>query len=283
MRVKRLLLGGLVGTMLMSVTWPALQAQRQSVSDQGDWPLSLANVLPKGQPVIPIFESWYNEPNGTVSLSFGYINLNSEEELYIPIGPDNNLEPKQFNGAQPTHFDVAPKAPARFSRHQSVFTVNIPKDYKGDVVWTLKVKGKPYSSPGRAKSSEYDIDVLDGLTEAPVAPAFKFGGVGQAGRGRNAFMAPITAVAGQPVPLKVAVDLLSRPQTTITWYHHQGAGKVTFDPKETVLKASGDAATTATFSAPGEYMLRVTGLESLAALEQHCCYTNGYVKVTVGR
>ena len=40
---------------------------------------------------------------------------------------------------------------------------------------------------------------------------------------------------------------------------------------------------TATFSQPGEYVLRVTALESLAALEQHCCYTNGYVKVTVTR
>jgi hypothetical protein len=43
----------------------------------------------------------------------------------------------------------------------------------------------------------------------------------------------------------------------------------------------GDASTSATFSAPGEYMVRVTAVQTLASMVQHCCYTNGYVKVTV--
>jgi hypothetical protein len=50
-----------------------------------------------------------------------------------------------------------------------------------------------------------------------------------------------------------------------------------------VVKAGGDVNTTATFSDPGEHVVRVTAIESLASLEQHCCYTNGYVKVTVTR
>ena len=39
--------------------------------------------------------------------------------------------------------------------------------------------------------------------------------------------------------------------------------------------------TTVTFSEPGEYMLRVTALQTLSAMVQHCCYTNNYVYVTV--
>jgi hypothetical protein len=267
----------------LTTTWPALQAQRKDLSAGGDWTFDLANVLPKGQPVIPIFESWWVNADGTSSLSFGYINLNSAEEFHIPIGPDNTIEPKEFNGMQPTHFDPAPKDPDRFARHQSVFSVTLPKGYKGDVVWTLRVKGKTYSSPGRTKSAEYDIDVLNELTESPVAPLFRFGD-GPAGRGRSAFVAgPVAASVGKPLPLTVGVDLLSRSLSTVTFYHHQGPGKVSLDPREIVIKASGNVTTNATFSEPGEYMLRVTGLESTAALEQHCCYTNGYIKVTVSR
>ena len=55
---------------------------------------------------------------------------------------------------------------------------------------------------------------------------------------------------------------------------------MTLDPKETVAKANGEVTTTATFSQPGDYVVRVTAVESLASMEQHCCYTNGYVKVT---
>ena len=241
-------------------------------------------MLPSGQPVIPIFESWIPNPDGSIVFSFGYINLNSEEALYIPVGPDNFIEPRKFDGFQPTHFDVAPRERARFSRHQSVFAVTVPKDFKGDVVWTLRVRGQIYSSPGRATREEYGIEDYDSLTEAPVAAALKFGASGKPGRGRNAFIAgPIKGAVGQPVPLSIWVDLLSRPTSTVTWYHHQGPGQVRFDRREVVVKAGGEVKTMATFSEPGDYVLRVTALESLAALEQHCCYTNGYVKVTVTR
>lgn len=282
MRIKGLsLVVGLVA--VLSVAPRPLTAQRGAPPNSGDWPLAIANILPFGQPVIPIFESWIPYPDNTILYSFGYINLNSEEVIDIPLGPDNFIEPKKFDGVQPTHFDVAPKDRARFGRHQSVFAVKVPKDYKGDIVWTLRVRGKSYSSPGRATREEYGIEDFESLTESPVAAELKFG-PNMAGRGRLAFSAgPVKAVAGTPVPLSVGVDLLKRPSTTVTWYHHQGAGKVTFDPKETVLKANGDAKTMATFSQPGEYVLRVTALESTQAMEQHCCYTNGYVKVSVSR
>jgi hypothetical protein len=266
-------------------SWTPLDAQNTQTRGQhlpDDSPLALANILPSGQPVIPIFESWYPNPDGTIAFSFGYINLNSEEALDIPLGPDNLIEPRKFDGFQPTHFEVAPKAQARFGRHQSVFIVTVPKDFKGDVVWTLRVRGQSYSSPARATREEYGIEDLESLTEAPVAARLKFGSL--AGRGRNAFVAgPLKAAVGTPVPLGVGVELLSRPSSIITWYQHQGAGKVTFAPKEVVIKAEGEANSTATFSQPGDYVVRVTALESLAALEQHCCYTNGYIKVTVTR
>ena len=41
------------------------------------------------------------------------------------------------------------------------------------------------------------------------------------------------------------------------------------------------ATTTATFSEPGEYLIRVQAIESPGSFEFHCCWTNGFVKVTV--
>jgi hypothetical protein len=139
---------GLVAVLFLA-TPLLLPAQRGAVPNR-DWPLAVANVLPSGQPVVPIFESWIPNPDGTIQFSFGYINLNSEEVLHIPLGPDNFIEPRKFDGFQPTHFEVAPKERARFARHQSVFIVTAPQGFKGDVVWTLRVRGQTYSSPARA-------------------------------------------------------------------------------------------------------------------------------------
>jgi hypothetical protein len=41
----------------------------------------------------------------------------------------------------------------------------------------------------------------------------------------------------------------------------------------------GKASTTVTFSEPGEYMLHLLAIDSRTP--SRCCWTNGYVKVTV--
>src|SRR5262245_36665929 len=46
-----------------------------------------------GQGVTPSFEGWYQNSDGTYSLSFGYFNRNYREELDIQPGPNNKLEP----------------------------------------------------------------------------------------------------------------------------------------------------------------------------------------------
>ena len=56
-------------------------------------------------------------------------------------------------------------------------------------------------------------------------------------------------------------------------------------PESTIRLEGGDtierklATTTATFPAPGEYVLLVQVLNS--SLPSQCCWTNGYVQVTV--
>ena len=57
----------------------------------------------RGQNVAPAFEGWEQNPDGSYNFVFGYLNRNYEEEVDIPIGPNNNIEPGGDRG-QPTHF-----------------------------------------------------------------------------------------------------------------------------------------------------------------------------------
>ena len=76
--------------------------------------------MARGQDITPAIEGWMANPEGTFTLYFGYMNRNYEEELDIPIGPNNNIEPGGDRG-QPTHF--YPR------RQRLVFSVVVPKDW----------------------------------------------------------------------------------------------------------------------------------------------------------
>jgi hypothetical protein len=63
------------------------------------------------------------------------MNRNWQEEIDVPIGPENNIEPGGPDAGQPTHF--LPR------RNRFVFKVHVPKDW-GDkeMIWTLTTRGK---------------------------------------------------------------------------------------------------------------------------------------------
>ena len=73
----------------------------------------------------------------------------------------------------------------------------------------------------------------------------------------------------------------------LAWFKHQGPGKVTFDPPTGRAAAAGAQATTnATFSEPGSYIVRVRANDASGvanAGHAQCCWSNGFVKVTVGK
>ena len=88
-----------------------------------------------GQNVVAVFEGWDKNPDGSFNMVFGYLNRNYEEEMDIPIGPNNMLEPGDVDQGQPTHFYLR--------RQQFMFKVRVPKDWgKKDLVWTLTSRGK---------------------------------------------------------------------------------------------------------------------------------------------
>ena len=58
----------------------------------------------RGQNVSPAYEGWEEDPDGTKHFVFGYMNRNWEEELDVPVGPDNNIQPGSQDQGQPTRF-----------------------------------------------------------------------------------------------------------------------------------------------------------------------------------
>ena len=101
-----------------------------------------------GQNVVPVFEGWERNADGSFNMVFGYMNRNYEEQVDIPVGPNNALEPFDFaqgrpggDLGQPTHF--YPR------RQQFVFKVKVPKDWgKKDLVWTLTTRSKTEKAYG---------------------------------------------------------------------------------------------------------------------------------------
>ena len=256
----------------------------------------LRTLRPFGQPAVPIFEGWYSNPDGSHDLCFGYHNLNLEEALDIPHGPSNSIEPARFDGIQPTHFD---RVPANGDlRYWCVFTVTVPQDFGNqDVVWTLRIDGQEYSVPGHTTHPEYRIQEPDHRALQRVAPQVRFvEPAGPEGRGRKGIWAgPVTARVGSPLPLRIDVE---EPDTdspfpafesvTAQWAHHQGPGQVVFrsalstDAAGPSMRREVGLTTTATFSEPGDYVLRAQVFHGRRApWQSHCCWTNAYVQVSV--
>ena len=63
-----------------------------------------------GESITPAFEGWYRNADGTFSLSFGYMNRNYAQEIDIPVGPGNRIEP----GHQFEWYSLVMTAPSVF-------------------------------------------------------------------------------------------------------------------------------------------------------------------------
>lgn len=106
-----------------------------------------------GQDVAPAFEGWRNNPDGTIDLMFGYFNRNQEQQLDVPVGSDNQIEPGGPDQGQPTHF--YPR------RNRFVFSIRVPKDFgKKELVWTLTTNGKKNTAYATLHPDYYTDDIV---------------------------------------------------------------------------------------------------------------------------
>jgi hypothetical protein len=73
---------------------PLIRAQAGPRDERSALMQQLMDTRPDtGQTVAPVYEGWEPNPDGTVSMYFGYMNRNWKETLDIPVGPNNFFEP----------------------------------------------------------------------------------------------------------------------------------------------------------------------------------------------
>ena len=266
-----------------------------------DAQVPLAPASPSGSTATPAYEGWYRNADGSYSLSFGYYNRNTAEVLNVPIGPDNSISPGPADQGQPSY--LYPR------RHWGVFAVRVPADFQGKVTWTLKDRGQTFAISGSLRE-EWQIDALEGEAGTNNTPPVLTVDGGPEARGPGGSSIDRTAKVGQPLTISVVAKddaatgvVAATPASsatvttaaaqaarsgaapvTLTWFTHQGPATVTFGtPTARLAPTGGTSSTTATFSKPGDYILRVRANDSdvTAAGHSQCCWTNAFVRVRV--
>ena len=221
----------------------------------------------RGQNVAPVFEGWEHNADGTSSLIFGYLNRNYEEEVDIPVGPDNHVDLGD-DERQPTHF--YPR------RQRFIFRVVVPRDWdaKRRVTWTLTSRGrtdqaKGWLQPEWELSEAVIVENMGGGVPDPnnKPPALMIQPVQPVTLPNAAVLTASATDDGLPKPYRRAPsnpDRDAQPRrprgVQITWIYYRGPGAVTFAPNASAI-VYGEAValtTKATFSTPGTYMLRAT-------------------------
>jgi hypothetical protein len=252
-----------------------------------------------GDSVTGAFEGWYYNPDGSRAFLVGYYNRNSRQELDIPIGPNNRIEPGGPDMGQPTHFLPG--------RQWGMFTVQAPKEFKptDSYVWTIVANGQSTSIPLRMKP-DYVMSPFTEIAVGNTPPVIKFDPNGKGVQGPLATLpaAPsMTASVSTPLALHLWVsdDMKftsgtnappsdARAPASVRWTKYRGPGAVTFDKARPELeKITGAAAynakadATAKFAEPGDYVLHVTGNDYSGdgGGGFGCCWTTSLVKVSV--
>ena len=250
----------------------------------------------KGQNVVPVYEGWEQNPDGSLNLLFGYYNRNHLEELDVPVGAANHFSPGEPDRGQPTHF--LPQ------RSRFLFRIRVPGDFGGkELVWTLTSNGKTDKAYGTVNAGYFIDDIV----------LMNNSGAGGSGGGANDLegnKVPTLTIegemvrhvaVGQPViltavatddgvPERGLVQLFGRGHNLgvrccpdaarglrLSWFVYRGPNTMAFEPKQfdawenyrdggnspysagwevPPVPAGNRWVTTTVFSEPGEYVLR---------------------------
>ena len=324
----------LAGIATLAIGWSggALAGAGQQGIGQSPSSLPLTpTIREKGSRVTPAFEGWYYGKDGSQNLLIGYFNRNTKQELNIPVGPNNRIEPGGPDMGQPTHFNTG--------RNWGVFSIKLPKDFgTKKLTWTIVANGltnaitlhtqadyvvEPFEDAAN-KNTPPKLKFRDGgplFTGAPVGIAEKYTATVGApltltvwatdegakinipegrGRGRGTAARGTTPGAGDTAAggrgdaaaqgrggagRGAETAFTPPPPIAITWTMFRGPGTVKFENQKPkiAIDEGGKATTTATFSAPGEYILRVQGNDSTGEGGGgfQCCWSNAHVAVSV--
>ena len=255
-----------------------------------------------GTSITGAFEGWFTGETDKNFRGFlvGYFNRNSQEELDVPIGPNNRIEPGGPDMGQPTHFLPG--------RKYGMFVVPIPKDFKptDKYTWTIVANGIPATIPLRLHP-DYVISPFSEIAVGNTPPVVRFEQNGTAIQGPIAMLPQAqarTTSVSKPLELTVWItdDMKytsgtnapltgGRPPVTLLWTKYRGQGTVKFDKANPKAEGTategqgfiGKATTSVTFSQPGDYVLHLTvnDYSGDGGGGFQCCWTTSLVKVSV--
>ena len=232
-----------------------------------------------GQSVAPVYEGFDVNADGSINMWFGYMNRNEEESIDIPLGADNAFEPGGDRG-QPTHF--IPR------RHKDVFKVVVPKDFPKDraVTWSLTSHGRTLKVAGTL-NAVWQIDRVRATrggnseridSNTPPTVALQTTAATIVAPNQSATLTVTATDDGLPARRGAPVGM------TVLWTKYRGPGDVVFSAARAKL-VGGKAATTATFSEPGEYIVQAVvddgSGETAGQFGYHCCWTNAQLTIKV--
>ena len=275
-----------------ALVWASVPANAQS----GQLPME--PLHDSGQAVTAAYEGWFKNPDGSYSMLFGYFNRNMKQELDVPIGDGNRIEPGPPDQGQPTHF--LPQ------RQWGIFTVTVPQNFGTQkLTWTIVVNGVATAVPAHL-DARWEINPFFDVGVGNTPPLISFEDGGPSVQGPRGFSTALETTLANPLTLNVWVadDAKSfqggkppeTPPVTVTWSKYRGPGTVTFSNNKPPVEqgpgkwkvtpapvVTGKATTTASFSEPGEYVLRVVANDwsGDGGGGFQCCWTYAQVKVSV--
>ena len=242
----------------------------------------------RGQDVVPAYDGWQKNSDGTYSFWFSYFNRNYEEIVDVPVGPDNSFSPGPADRGQPTHFLQR--------RQMFIFRVVVPKDWGADqkLTWTITSHGKT----NRAKAwlqPEWELNkgtMSENRSAGTPDTSNEFPTVTGSGPMTARVGTPITLMASatddglpaakprkqrgaevapterfDPIGTIIPEGMMRGMGLNIKWIVYRGAAKVTFEPAATkpAPVKSAEISSKVTFSEPGVYVIRA--IASDGALE----------------
>jgi hypothetical protein len=265
-----------------------------------------------GASVTPALEGWYPNPDGTFTILAGYRNRNQTQQIEVPIGPNNKIEPGGPYD-QPTHFDTG--------RHYGVFSIIVPRDFGTKrLAYTINVNNQPQTILlGLPRGYQIEPFLRNDTGNTPPTVKLDAEGAEYTGPPRGAAKT-FTAKVDEPVTLTLyATDTGNtinqsgtaaepaaaaggvRPNgarggVTVRWYKHRGPGTdslklnpatspVAADPEVAKMfkkagTSTGKATTAATFTEPGEYWVRAQ-ISDGSQMDEQCCWSTVLIKVNV--
>ena len=224
---------------------------------------------------------------GTLMLSFGYFNRNFEQELDVPIGPDNKIEPGPADQGQPTHF--VPR------RQWGAFAVPVSKDVeqrlraeKKTVTWTLRANSQTVTIPANIGPA-YAIDALKEPTVGNTPPVLRFEGAPASGTGPLGAKAIDQGgrrhaghreVLGRPTTSGLATEAQHRRHADVGALSRRGRGDHRrchqVGRRQRRGERDGDVRRTRRVRACGSKRC------DTEIHDFHCCWSNGYIHASVG-